>query len=53
MGRTDQLRLARDQLVEAGALGHAATEQERAHPAVDEERPGLEPAPEARPRQAR
>ena len=52
VGGADQLRLADDELLEAGALGHAAAEQERAHPAVDQERPRREPAPEARPRQA-
>ena len=38
MGSPDQLGMGRDQLFEAGALGHAAAEQERAHPAVDQER---------------
>ena len=52
VGGADELRLADDQLLETGALGHAAAEQEGAQPAVDEERPRREPLPEARPRQA-
>ena len=42
-----------DELLETGSLGHAAAEQERAHPAVDEERAGGEAAPEALARRGR
>ena len=52
MGGPDHLRMARDELLETGALGHAATEQQRAQAAVDEQRAGREAAAEARPRQA-
>jgi hypothetical protein len=52
MGCADHLRLAQDELLETGSLGYAATEQERAHAAVDQERPSCDAAPKARPGQA-
>ena len=52
MGSPDHLRMTRDELLEAGALGHAPAEQERAQPAVDEDRAGGETTPEALPRRA-
>ena len=50
MDSPDHLRMTRHELLEAGSLGHAPAEQERAHPAVDEERAGGETTPKALPR---
>jgi hypothetical protein len=44
--------MAHDQLLEAGSLGHAPAEEERAHPAVDEDGTRGETIPKAFPRQA-
>jgi hypothetical protein len=41
--RADQLGAGGDQLVEHGALGDAAGEQERAHGPVGQQRAGREP----------
>ena len=40
MGSSDHLRMGRDELLETGPLRHATAEQQRPHPAVDEERAG-------------
>ena len=53
MGRPDQLGAGRRELVEAGALRDAAAEQERAHPAVRQERAVGESSPKALPRRGR
>ena len=47
VGAADQLGLGRHELLQAGPLGHAAAEQEGAHPAVDEQRPPREAVAEA------
>ena len=52
MGRPDHLRMGRDELLETGPLRHAAAEQQRPQPAVDQERTGGETAAEALPRRA-
>ena len=52
MGRPDQLRMGRDELLEAGPLRHAAAEQQRPQAAVDQERAVGEAAAEALARRA-
>ena len=52
MGGPDHLRMGRDELLETGPLRHAAAEQQRPQPAVDEERAGGEAASEALSRRA-
>ena len=52
MGRPDHVRMARDELLEAGPLRHAPAEQQRPQPAIDEERAGGEAASEALSRRA-
>ena len=52
MGGADHLRMSDDELLETGPLGHAATEQERAQPTVDEKRACVETTQETLPRRA-
>ena len=51
MGGPDELRCGGHELLEARPLRDAATEQEGAHPAVDEQRPPREAVAEAVARQ--
>ncbi len=52
MGRPDHLRVGRDELLEAGSLRHAPAEQQRAQPAIDQQRAVGEAASEALSRRA-
>ena len=52
MGGPDHLRMGRDELLETGSLRHAAAEQQRPQPAVDQERAVGEAAAEALSRRA-
>jgi len=47
MGSGDDLRAARHELIEAGPLGHAPAEKQRAHAAVCQKWPGVEAGAEA------